>query len=94
MNILFEVDDDDPLVEQMIAKGFRQDVEIEIDGEKTRIEFYDPVRLIQDIQLWMENPNFEFIVDSLTILCKDLSNEGIRMKVKEMTESGYFNSHI
>ncbi|MGO4568198.1 hypothetical protein AB4Z52_24850 [Rhizobium sp. 2YAF20] len=88
--IMFGYADDDLTLFELNLKGFREDVIIYTREKKYNIHLYNPIRLKQEIDTWIEKKNYNFIIDGILLLQDDLWNEAVRVRLNQLHDEGYF----
>ncbi|NTI24095.1 hypothetical protein G6M87_19710 [Rhizobium rhizogenes] len=88
--IKFDYPDDDLTIHELKTKGFRDDVVVLINEKELKFHFYNPIRLKQEIDTWIEKKNYIFIIDGILLLQDDLGNEAIRARLHQLHDDGYF----
>lgn len=71
-------------------KGWRGDVTVRANGRTFSPTFYHSVRLKQDIEVWEESKDWNFI-EEMIVLQESLLNDAIRERVERMFKAGYFD---
>ena len=93
VKIVFDWDDDDPIVEELSEdKGTRSDVRVIKDGKEYDVIFYRSDILKYEINVWEETKTpFDFIIQGHYLILQDkLDNESVRKRIHDLVAKGYF----
>lgn len=89
MKITYEYDDERTEIESS-WKGWRSDIIVEIDGDRFKINVFDPTRLMQDIETELET-NACYTTDPNLIIVKEVTKETIEKTLEHQARQGYFD---